>query len=87
MIKLIIFLILVIIIVSAFSFDLGFFTTGITNLFTSLTNGLSVFGDFFKNMFNLVFEAPTLSMFLGISIAMIIIELIINSLIGKGNDK
>lgn len=85
MFKLIVFLLLFVIVISAFSISLGFFVDGfssISNIFTTFANN---FFGIFENIFNSLFNAPTLSLFLLMGLVFIILRYVI-SLLGGDKD-
>lgn len=85
MFKLIVFLLLFVIVISAFSISLDFFVNGfnsISNIFTSFANN---FFGIFENIFNSLFNAPTLSLFILMGLVFVILRYVI-SLLGGDKD-
>lgn len=81
MFKLIVFLILFLIVISAFSVSLGFFVNGFTSISDIFTSFANNFFGIIENFFNSLFQAPTLSLFLFMGFVFIILRYLI-SLIG-----
>lgn len=81
MFKLIVFLLLFIIIISAFSVTLGFFVDGFSSISTIFSAFANNFISIFENLFNSFFNAPTLSLFILMGLVFIILKYVI-SLVG-----
>ena len=81
MFKLIVFLILFLIVISAFSVSLGFFMDGFTSISSIFTTFANNFFSIIENFFSSLFQAPTLSLFILMGIVFIILRYVI-SLIG-----
>lgn len=85
MIKLIIFLVLFLIVISAFSVSLGFFINGFESLTTIFTTFADNFFSIIENIFNSLFNSPILSLFMFIGLVFICLRYLI-SLIGGDKD-
>lgn len=81
MVKLLVFSILIVGIVIAFPLSLGFFNGGFSSLIGSITTYSGTFFSFFQSIFTTLFNAPTLSIFLGVGFAVLVIRIVF-SIIG-----
>lgn len=84
MIKLIVFIVLFVIVISAFSLSLGWFTNGFETIATIFTKFSNSFFNLIKTIFNSLFNAPTLSIFLILGLVFIILKYLV-SMLGGGS--
>ena len=85
MIKLIVFLILGIIVINAFSIDFSFFLGGFGYLLNSITSFLTTILQFIINCVGVLFSAPLISKILGILFALSVVFLVYYKFVG-GDD-
>lgn len=83
MISLIIFIVIVIGLVLLFNVDFTFLTLGFENVANSISSFSSVFFNFFKNIFIVLFNQPTLFLILSIGLIFLIIDIIVDMLGGR----
>lgn len=86
MIKLIVFLILGIIVINAFSIDFSFFLGGFGNLLNSITSFAPTIFQFVINCISVILSAPLISKILGILFALSVVFLIYYKFVGGDNN-